>query len=59
MFDLNFQEWIEEFRKIVDDTYGINVNEFCNSKVLSKCYGLGMSPIDAFIELDEVYNHEG
>lgn len=52
MLELNFLEWKNEFKRIVDDTYGITISEFCNTQLLAKYYKLQYSPIEAFEELD-------
>jgi len=55
MLEFRFPDWSEELRKIVDEIYGITLNEFCEVKTLPKYYALGFSPIEAFEELDELY----
>lgn len=58
MLELNFLEWKNEFERIVDDTYGITVPEFCGIKLLPKYYKLGYSPLEAFEELDDGFSPE-
>ena len=56
MLELNFLEWKNEFERIVDDTYGISVSEFCSTRILPKYYKLDYSPLEAFEELDDGFN---
>lgn len=55
MLDLHYNDWVNELRKIIDDTYDISVSDFCNPRNLPKYYKSGYSPIEAFEELDEIY----